>query len=364
MKSIVPKISLRGSVEKEQVKQTIGQTPGLLVYTSYQKADFTETEVFSFDENELEESRTTSFETSIEKFDKNKVNWVNIIGLHDTNLIDKVGQKFDLHPLLLEDVLNVEQRPKSEDFDSHIFFTIKMFHQQTEQGIEYEHVSFVLGKNYVLSFQEKPKDIFNLLRERLRNSFGKLRTRQADYLFYRFIDTIVDNYYPVLESFAEKIELLEEEVMKGPTTNTLHKLQNIRKELILLRKSVLPLRESISMLIKSESKLLRKETERYLMDVYDHTIHVIESLDTYRDLLGGVMDLYMNSVSNRMNEVMKVLTIMSSIFIPLTFIAGIYGMNFENIPELSYKWGYPMVWLAMVIIAILLLLMFRRKNWL
>ena len=364
IKYIIPKVNHRSFVAKDQVEQTIGEMPGLLVYTGHKRSEVIETEVFSFTEKELEEIRTTHYEESIEKYNENRVNWVNIIGLHDTQLIDKVGKKFNLHPLLLEDVLNVEQRPKSEDFDNHLFFTIKMFHQQTEKGIEYEHVSFVLGKNYILSFQEKPKDIFNLLRERLRSSFGKIRSKHADYLFYRFIDTIVDNYYPVLDSFADKIEQLEEEVMQNPQTSTLHKLQNLRKELILLRKSVNPLRESISALIKSESNLIRKDTERYLMDIYDHTIQVIESLDTYRDLLGGVMDLYMNSVSNRMNEIMKVLTIMSSIFIPLTFIAGIYGMNFEYIPELGYKWGYGAVWVLMIAIALLLLWLFRRKRWL
>jgi magnesium transporter len=197
----------------------------------------------------------------------------------------------------------------------------------------------------------------------MRNSYGRIRSRKADYIFYRFIDTVVDQYYLVIDRLAERIELLEDEVMENPTTKTLNQLQNVRKELIFLRRSIHPLRESINTIIKSESKLLHKETERYFSDVYDHTIQIVESMETYRDLLGGIMDLYMNTASNRMNEIMKVLTIMSTIFIPLTFIAGIYGMNFEHMPELAYKWAYPAAWGLMVLVAIFMLFFFKRKKW-
>jgi magnesium transporter len=359
----IPGINFGRSSQPEQVRQTIGQAPGTLIYTGKKTEGKVSIEIFSYDANNIEEKSSNNLADCSDIICNNRINWVNIDGLHNVDLINEIGDQFKLHPLLLEDVLNVEQRPKCEEFENYLFFTIKMFHQTQDQGISYEHVSFALGKNTVISFQERPEDLFDLLRDRLRKSFGKIRNKHTDYLFYRFIDTIVDNYYFVLDSFAEKIEQLEDEVMENPSTKTLQKLQGIRKELIYLRRSVYPLRESINSLMKSESPLMRKETEKYFADVYDHTIHVIESLDTYRELLGGIMDLYMNSVSNKMNEIMKVLTIMSTIFIPLTFIAGIYGMNFENIPELGFEWGYPAVWILMLVIAIIMLLLFKKKKW-
>lgn len=350
--------------QSEQAKRTIGQAPGTLVYTGNKNQSKVLLEVFSYNKTSIEEKSGESLVdvTSIESADK--TNWLNIDGLNNIELINEIGKAYNLHPLLLEDVLHVDQRPKTEDFGDYIFFTIKMFHSVTDLGIEYEHVSFVLGKNIVISFQEKPKDVFDLIRDRLRNSFGRIREKGADYLFYRFIDTIIDNYFLVLDQIAEKIEALEDEVMEDPTTKTLQKLQKVRKELIYLRRSIYPLRESINTILKSENHLMKKETERFFMDVYDHTIQVIESLETYRDLLSGIMDLYMNTASNKMNEIMKVLTIVSTIFIPLTFIAGIYGMNFQYIPELEYKWGYPIIWILMIVIAIIMLILFKRKKWL
>lgn len=358
------KISLKRASRPDQIKQTLGQSPGTLIYTGKKTEGKVSVEVFSYDEKTIEDKIGPNIASCKDIIQEERVNWVNVNGLHQIETINEVGEEFNLHPLLLEDVLNVEQRPKYEEFDKYLYFTIKMFHQTEDQGISYEHVSFALGKGIIISFQEKPEDIFNVIRDRLRNSIGRVRQRQADYLFYRLIDTIVDHYYFVLDTFAEKIEQLEDEVMENPSTHTLQKLQGIRKELIYLRRSVYPLRESINSLMKNESPLLRKETERYFSDVYDHTIHVIESLDTYRELLSGIMDLYMNSVSNKMNEIMKVLTIVSTIFIPLTFIAGIYGMNFKYMPELEYHWGYASVWIIMLIIALIMLLLFKRKKWL
>jgi magnesium transporter len=321
-------------------------------------------EVYSYNETQIETKKTFNWQDIKSVCNDERVNWINVAGLSNEAIIDEVGRSFDLNSLLLEDILAVDQRPKAEDFGDHIFFTIKMFHDRTSNGIEFEHVSFVLGENHVLSFQEVEGDIFNLLRERLVNSFGKIRQKKADYLFYRFIDTIVDNYFLVLDSLAEKLEELEEEVMDRPNNHTLQKLQRVRKEIIYLRRSIYPLRESINFLLKSETKLISRETERFLTDVYDHTIQVIESLETYRDLHSSIMDLYMNMASNKMNEIMKVLTIMSTIFIPITFIAGIYGMNFQNMPELAYDWAYPAVWLLMLLVVIGMLFFFRYKKWL
>lgn len=360
----VPKVIYRRSSVAEEVKKTIGQAPGTLIYTGKKQSEKVTVSLFSYDEKELKEHHSQNLEECLAEIDSSKINWINIDGLSNVDLVKEVGAHFNLHPLLLEDILNVEQRPKFEEYDAHLFFTIKMFQAGDSGRIDYEHLSFVLGKNVVISFQETTEDVFDLIRERLRTSYGKIRQKKADYLFYRFVDIIVDNYYFVLDHFAEKIENLEDEVIANPSTTTLQKLQTIRKELIYLRRSVYPLRESLNGIAKSETTLLTKETERFFNDVFDHTIHVIESLEIYRDLLSGIMDLYMNTVSNKMNEIMKVLTIMASIFIPLTFIAGIYGMNFEYIPELGYRNGYFAVWVLMIAIVLVMLYYFKRKKWL
>lgn len=360
----IPKLSFRRYSESNKARETIGQAPGTLIYTGKRSKEDVEIEVFTYNSSELKELKSQKLAEALSIYDASKVNWINVVGLHDIDLVNELGEKFNLHPLLLEDVLHVDSRPKSEDFGDYLFFTIKMFHEneQNEEN-QFEHISFVLSENTVFCFQEKSGDLFDLIRERLRNSFGRIRQKGADYIFYRFIDTVVDQYYLVIDRLAEKIEILEDEVMDNPNTKTLQKLQDVRKELIFLRRSIHPLRESINSILKSESKLLQRDTERFFTDVYDHTIQIVESLETYRDLLSGIMDLYMNTASNRMNEIMKVLTIMSTIFIPMTFIAGVYGMNFEHMPELAYKWAYPAAWGLMLAVAIFMLLFFKRKKW-
>lgn len=363
-KTLIPKVNFRKFTEFTSFKETIGQAPGTLVYTGNKNEAEVQLEMYSFNKEHIECKGGKSI-TEVKDIKKSgSVGWLNVDGLHNVELINQVGKEYNLNSLVLEDVLHVDQRPKMEDFGDYIFFTIKMFSNNDNGELEFEHVSFILGAESVISFQERPKDIFDLIRNRLNNSFGKIREKGADYLFYRFIDTIIDHYFIVLDKIAEKIETLEDEVMENPTTKTLQKLQGIRKELIYLRRSIYPLRESINTILKSESPLLSPDTERFFMDVYDHTIQVIESLETYRDLQSGIMDLYMNTASNRMNEIMKVLTIMSSIFIPLTFIAGIYGMNFQHMPELGYNWAYPAVWILMIVLVIVMLLLFKKKKWL
>lgn len=360
----IPKINFRRFSEREKVQETVGQAPGTLIYTGSKNQAKVNVEIFSYNETDIDVKASESFEFVENVYQADRINWINVSGLHNVQLIDKIGKKFELHPLMLEDVLHVDQRPKTEDFGEYLFFTIKMFHKNKLKETEFEHISFVLGKNLIICFQENPEDIFDLIRERLKTSFGKIRHKKADYLFYRFIDTIIDHYFVVLDQIAEKIEDLEDEVMDKPSTKTLQKLQMVRKELIYLRRSIFPIRESINTILRSETKLMSKETERYFTDVYDHTIQVIESMETYRDLLSGIMDLYMNTASNRMNEIMKVLTIMSTIFIPMTFIAGIYGMNFDHMPELHYKWSYPIAWIIMIGVAVFMLIYFRKKKWL
>jgi magnesium transporter len=298
---------------------------------------------------------------------KNKpaITWINIDGVHKFDTIEKIGKQLKIHPLVLEDIMHTGQRPKMEDFDNYLFVVIKMLqYNEKENETKTEQVSIILGSNYVISFQEDEGDVFDLIRERIRTDRGHTRKRGADYLAYTLIDATVDNYFMVLEKIGERIEDIEDELVKNPTPEVLHTIHSLKRELIYLRKSVWPLREVISRLERWESPLIDKSIDIYLRDVYDHTIQVIDALETFRDMLSGMLDIYLSSVSNRMNEVMKVLTIIATIFIPLTLVTGIYGMNFKYMPELDSPWGYPMVYAVMLAISGVMLVYFRRKKWL
>jgi len=270
-----------------------------------------------------------------------------------------------LHPLILEDIVNTEQRPKMEDFEQYIFVVLKMLqYNEKEDEIIAEQVSLILGSNFVISFQETEGDIFDPIRDRIRNSKGRIRKMGADYLAYALLDAVVDNYFTILEKIGEKIETVEEELVANPIPETLQIIHTMKREMIFLRKSVWPLREVVGGLQRAESALIQESTGIYLRDVYDHTIQVIDTIETFRDMISGMLDIYMSSVSNKMNEVMKVLTIFAAIFIPLTFIAGIYGMNFQYMPELEWQLGYFAVLLIMLLVAVSLLVYFRKKKWL
>ena len=291
--------------------------------------------------------------------------WINIDGVHQPENIEKIGKQFKIHPLVLEDVVNTGQRPKMEDFDDYLFIVLKMLHyDEKENETKTEQVSLILSSNYVISFQESEGDVFDPLRERIRVDRGRVRKMRADYLAYSLMDAIVDNYFMVLEKIGERIEDIEDEMIKNPTPEVLQSIHKLKRELIFLRKSVWPLREVISRLERWESPLIDKSIDIYLRDVYDHTIQVIDALETFRDVLSGMLDIYLSSVSNRMNEVMKVLTIIATIFIPLTLIAGIYGMNFRFMPELEIPLAYPMVLLSMLFVGLLMVAYFRKKKWL
>lgn len=348
-------------------KAKAGMPPGTLIFMGDKLTEKSQVDLISYDRDDILEFCSKSSEDVLDQLAPNRVNWVNIDGLHNVKLIEEIGEHFKLHPLLMEDVLNTEHRPKSEYYEHQIFFTLKTLYNLTDEDITYEQISFVLGKDYLLSFQEKEGDLFESFRERLRQtgpSKNRARGKGADYLFYRLIDTIVDSYYVILEKVGEHIDELEDEVYDDPTKKTLHKIQQLKKELIFLRKTVYPLREALSKVTKGEYQFIKKDTLPFFSDVYDHTIHVIETLETYRDLVASLTDMYMTSISNKMNEVMKVLTIMATIFIPLTFIAGVYGMNFTYMPELNWKFGYPAVWAVMVATSIGMIIYFKRKKWL
>ena len=298
--------------------------------------------------------------------DRPAVTWINVEGVHDVKILEKLGECFGLHPLIQEDIINTDQRPKIEDYDNYLYIVLKMLYlNKGNNGVVTEQISLILGKNFVVSFQEGIEgDVFDLVRERIRTDKGRIRKMGADYLAYALLDSIVDNYFVVLEAIGERIELLEERLIASPTPETLQIIQNLKREMIFLRKAVWPLREVAGSLERGESSLINENTRISLRDVYDHTIHVIDTIETFRDMLSGILDIYLSSVSNRLNAVMKVLTIIATIFMPLTFIVGVYGMNFKYLPELEWKWGYPLIWLVMIGIGVTMLTYFKRKKWL
>jgi magnesium transporter len=342
-----------------------GLPPGTLVHVGEKKIEKAKITIIDYDEKRFEEREVKTVEECFPFKKTPTVTWINVDGLHETGIIDKIGKHFGFHPLLLEDILNTDQRPKMEDFDNHIFIVLRMlYHSEGNNGIESEQMSMILGKNFVISFQEKEGDIFNIVRERIRASKGRMRKSGSDYLAYALTDATVDHYFTILEKLGERIEYLEEELIRDPKPETLHEIHGLKREMIFLRKSVWPLREVISGLQRTESPLIRKTTNIYLRDVYDHTIQVMDTVETFRDMVSGMLDTYLSSLSNRMNEVMKVLTIIATIFIPLTFIAGVYGMNFRYMPELEWAWSYYIVWIIMIIIGVSMFMYFRRKRWL
>lgn len=313
----------------------------------------------------MEEKEAKDVEECFPFRDKPTVTWINIDGVDRVDVIEKLGKHFNLHPLALEDIVNTGQRPKMEDFLDYILLVLKMLYYDEKEGeFKAEQISLILGPNWVISFQENEGDVFDPIRERIRSDKGRIRKMGADYLVYALMDAIVDNYFIILEKIGENIEEIEDNLVTNPAPETLQALHILKRQMIFLRKSVWPLREVISRLERWESQLVNKSTDIYLRDLYDHTIQVIDAIETFRDMLSGMLDIYLSSVSNRMNEVMKVLTIIATIFIPLTLVAGLYGMNFKFMPELEWPWGYPFVLLVMFAIGILMVIYFRKKKWL
>ena len=342
-----------------------GLPPGTLVHIGEKKAETLKITVMDYDESHFEEKGVKTIDECFIFKDKPTVTWINIDGLHQVEILEKLGECYGLHPLVLEDILNTDQRPKMEDYGEYIYIVLKdLDYDDKSSQIEPEQISLILGPNFVFSFQEREGDTFDTIRERLRNSKGRIRKMGADYLAYTLLDSIVDNYFIILEKLGEKIEFLEEKLVTQPTPETLQIIHYLKREMIFLRKAVWPLREVISGLERGESSLIKESTRIYLRDVYDHTIQTIDTIETYRDMVSGMLDIYLSSVSNRLNSVMKVLTIIATIFMPLTFLAGVYGMNFKFMPELEWRWGYPLIWLVMVGIGVFMLLYFRKKRWL
>lgn len=342
-----------------------GLPPGTLVHIGERKSEKTKIAILDYDELHVQEKEAKTADECLPFKDEPTVTWINVDGLHQVEVLEKLGEGFGLHPLVLEDILNTDQRPKMEDYGDYMYIVLKMLSwNEKSDETEAEQISIILGETFVITFQEKEGDVFDPIRQRIKDNKGRIRKMGTDYLAYTLLDSIVDNYFIILEKLGEKIEFLEEELVTNPTPKTLQTLHHLKREMIFLRKSVWPLREVISGLERGESPLIKEATRIYLRDVYDHTIQVIDTVETFRDMLSGMLDIYLSSISNRMNAVMKVLTIIATIFMPLTFIAGIYGMNFQYMPELGWRWGYPMVLLIMLATGVFMLIAFRRKKWL
>lgn len=341
-----------------------GLPPGVVTYIGKEKTEKVRIKIINYTQTQVTEKIVETVEECLPFKNKQPVTWVDITGIHKTDIIEKMGACFDLHPLVLEDITTTNQRPKLEDFEYYLFIVLQMLaYNEKSKEIEAEQVSLILGNNFVISFQEREGDVFDPVRERIRSGKGKIRMAGSDYLVYSLIDSIVDNYFIILENIGEQIESTEEDLIKNPKRETLNVIHQLKRELIFLRKSVWPLREVISYLQRGDSKLVKKITEVYLKDVYDHTIQIMDTTETFRDLVSGMIDVYLSSISNRMSEVMKVLTMIATIFIPLSFIVGIYGMNFRYMPELYSVWGYPLVMLFMLVISVFMLRYFRKKQW-
>ena len=351
------------SESKRSIKS--GLSPGSLVHVGEKMVEKVRITVIDYDADNIFEKEVETVEECFRFRETSTVTWINIDGVHDAGIVEKLGTYFGLHPLILEDIMNTSQRPKTEDLGDSLYVVLKMIEYGADcPDVITEQMSLVFGKNFVLTFQERPGDTFDPVRERIRKGKGRIRKMGPDYLAYALIDSVVDDYFIVLERMGEQIELLEDELVADPKKTTLNEIHALKRQMIFLRKSAWPMRELISRLERAESPLIQKTTGIFLRDVYDHTIQIIDNIETFRDMLSGMLDMYLSSVSNRMNEVMKVLTIIGTIFIPLTFLVGVYGMNFKFMPELDWRGGYFLVWGVMIAVVVFLVAYFRRKKWL
>ena len=346
-----------------KTSKKIGLAPGTLVHIGEKKTETIRLRLIDYDVEQIREIELSSIDECIPIKDSPTVSWINVDGLHDIGIIERIGEIFSVHPLILEDVVHTGQRPKLEEAEGFLFIVVKMLDISPQQEITAEQFSLILGPNLVISFQETQGDVFSGVRDRLRKGKGRIRKLGSDYLCYALLDAIVDNYFVVLEGIGEKIEELEEELVTHPIPDTLHEIHKLRGDIIYLRRSVWPLREVINELSRGDYTQITEPTEIFYRDVYDHTIQVMDTIETYRDVISGMLDMYLSSISNKMNEVMKVLTMIATIFIPITFVAGIYGMNFNNMPELGWQWGYPALWGVVIIVTSMMITYFKKKRW-
>ena len=354
----IPKIKTAHKLIKNDV-------PGTLTYTGTKEQKHVTVELIEYSPSDHKIEQGNDVSIAFDKQAPNEISWININGLAHTDQIEKLGQHYDLHPLILEDIVDTNQRPKIDEYPNYLFIVFKMLYFNEEGVFMNEHISLVLGENYLITFQEADGDVLDSLRARIANAKGRVRNAGADYLMFAIMDAVVDHYFTLIETMSDRIESLEDILFSNSATDDITQdIQELKREVLRLRKAVFPFREVVNRLEKIDSSLIDEKTVTYIRDLYDHVTQVTDSIDIYREMTWGLMDMYMTTISNKMNEVMKVLTIMASIFIPLTFMAGIYGMNFDYIPELHFKYGYFYLWGAMIADFLGLLYHFKRKKWL
>lgn len=344
----------------------LGTPPGSLIYTGDSIDRTTRIILTLYDTSTLVEKRPKNIDETFKLIEQNqnKKIWLHFSGISDPLLIDALGRYFKLHPLLLEDIMNPSQRSKLDDYKNHLYIVTRILrYNNTDTSLEDEQLSMVLGENFLITFLEKDLETFQVIRERLQKPSSRMRLRASDYLAYAILDVIVDSYFIILEKMDLSLELLEEELLKNSSPATMQKIQNNKRELALLRKTIWPIRELLNQFKRSESSIITDATRVYAHDVYDHAIQAIETVESFRDLTSGMLDIYLSSINQRTNEIMKVLTIMATIFVPLTFVTSLYGMNFEHMPELQSEWGYPFVLGIMALMTLGMLYFFRKKQW-
>jgi magnesium transporter len=350
--------------KQSKLHRKIGKSPGTITYMGNREGTVTTLNVLEYDADSFTiHTPDILGEFTVPKDDKT-TSWINIVGLSDEKFIENLGASFYLNPLVLEDIVHTRQRPKIDEYEDYIFAILQMLYLDDDNNLVSEHIALILLENSVLVFQELKDDVFDALRERIRNKTGRARHKKADYLFFILIDAIIDNYFIVLESLSDRIEILEAEVYAHPTPKTAQEIQNLKKDVLKIRRWIFPVREIVNRLIDTENKLVTHDTKQFFRDALDHSIEINENLQIYREMSMSLMEMYMSNVSNKMNEVMKVLTIMASIFIPLTFLAGIYGMNFDHLPELHWEYSYYVLLGIMIVIFVVMLLYFKKKRWL
>jgi magnesium transporter len=346
-------------------KRKVGLPPGTLEYSGDNPEIETKVIIIDYNEDIYNLHELETFKIDFNKFEKDFTRWIKVRGFSDIELIELLGKQFNLHPLVLEDILSQNQRPKFEDYENYIFIVIRrLFFDNEKEDFQNEQISLILGENYVISFQEQESEIFNPILERIKIPKGKVRIMGPDYLVYTLIDVIIDNYFVVIEMIGEIIENIEDELIQNPKPETLKIIYRLKRKTIDIRKLIWPTRELINQLQREQSKLIMDNLQIYLRDIYDHIFRITDLLENYRDIIFGMLDMYLSSVSNKMNEIMKVLTIISTIFIPLSFLAGFYGMNFLYMPEFSNPFAYPILISIMMLITLLMLYFFKRKRWL
>jgi magnesium transporter len=340
-----------------------GMAPGTMLFIGEKKQDKASIDIIHYSETELNELRDTTVNQCLVFAKVPGITWMNVNGIHDINQIELLGKCFDLHPMTLEDIVNTTQRPKVEEFSHYLFIVLKMMSYDGANNLVIEHVSMILGKNYVISFIEDEGDLFDTVRNHIRAATSRIRLLKSDYLAYSLMDAVVDHYFLTVERIGDRIEDIDEQILAEPRPEDIREIHQLKRDILHLRKAIWPFREEVGIIAKSDSTLLHAETKVFWRDLYDHTIQIIDMAETCRDILGGMHDTYLSSISNRMNEIMKMLTIISTIFIPLTFIVGVYGMNFEYMPELKWHYGYCMIWSLMLAISLGLFVYFKRKKW-